>query len=357
MGDVNAVLAVRVIVLVLLISGLSFTARSQTGPPKGLLLVTNSGDKTLGIIDPTQARQVAVVPLQGSTGHTVAVSSDGKLAFVPIYGDSAVGLPGSDGSQISVVDVEKRLLLHTIMFGHPVRPYSAAIGPKDGLLYVTAELDDSVDVFDLHPKWLAPGPAASPESNRPSMIAAIPTGQSYSQNIAIGSDGHYGYVTGFDPGTIAVLDLSTRKLVATIPVARYLRGISISADGQQLFTSDPYEPAIAMVDLRTRTVVRWLTIAGPGYSSAPTPDGEQLLVAVPSANEVVAVDLSVMRMKRTIAVPASPREILIRPDGAMAYISCDFSAKVAVLDLKKWKLSLINVGHGPDGLAWDPEKR
>src|SRR5678809_262836 len=51
---------------------------------KGLLLVANKGDHTLGIIDPVAGRQIAVVPEDGNTGHEVAASPDGKRAFVPI---------------------------------------------------------------------------------------------------------------------------------------------------------------------------------------------------------------------------------------------------------------------------------
>jgi hypothetical protein len=60
----------------------------------GLLLVANKGDHTL---DPSAGHQVAAVQEVGITGHEVAVSPDGRLAYVPIYGDSGVGKPGTDG--------------------------------------------------------------------------------------------------------------------------------------------------------------------------------------------------------------------------------------------------------------------
>jgi len=52
---------------------------------------------TLGIIDPSAGHQGAAVQEVGVTGHEVAVSPDGRLAYVPIYGDSGVGKPGTDG--------------------------------------------------------------------------------------------------------------------------------------------------------------------------------------------------------------------------------------------------------------------
>jgi hypothetical protein len=58
----------------------------------GLLLVANKGDQTLGLIDSDAGRQIATVAEGGVTGHEVAASPDGKRAFVPIYGNSGVGM-------------------------------------------------------------------------------------------------------------------------------------------------------------------------------------------------------------------------------------------------------------------------
>src|SRR5215813_9650381 len=102
-----------------------------------LLLVANKSEHTLGIIDPDAGRQVATVEEGGVTGHEVAASPDGKRAFVPIYGDSGVGLPGSDGSTVAVIDLQQRKVTDTIHFGHGVRPHGAVFGPRDGLLYIT----------------------------------------------------------------------------------------------------------------------------------------------------------------------------------------------------------------------------
>jgi len=53
------------------------------------LLVDQKGDRRLAIVDPAREAVIASVPENGNTGHEVAASADGKLAFVPIYGNSA----------------------------------------------------------------------------------------------------------------------------------------------------------------------------------------------------------------------------------------------------------------------------
>src|ERR687898_847484 len=74
--------------------GQSPPGQSSTG---GTLLVANKTDRTLSVIDAAAGKAVRAVPEDGPTGHEVAASPDGKVAYVPIYGDSGVGRPGSDG--------------------------------------------------------------------------------------------------------------------------------------------------------------------------------------------------------------------------------------------------------------------
>jgi hypothetical protein len=51
------------------------------------------------------------------TGHEVTTSFDGKLAYVPIYGDSSVGDPGTDGRELVAIDVGSRKIVQRFYFG------------------------------------------------------------------------------------------------------------------------------------------------------------------------------------------------------------------------------------------------
>ena len=80
---------------------------------KGLLVVTNQKEHTVLVVDPDARRELAKVVV-GVNGHEVMVSKDGRFAYVPIYGNSGVGRPGTDGSTIDVVDLQARKLAATI---------------------------------------------------------------------------------------------------------------------------------------------------------------------------------------------------------------------------------------------------
>jgi YVTN family beta-propeller protein len=313
-------------------------AEPRTSASAGLLLVANKGNHTLAIIDPSKNLQIASVDEEGVTGHEVAASPDGKLAFVPIYGNSGVGHPGTDGSLVRVIDLVAHKIVGTVDLGKGVRPHCAVVGPRDGLVYITTELDNSVMVID--PRFLK-------------VLYSIPTGQPESHMLAISSDGRRGYTANVGPGTVSLLDLLEKKVLATISVAPHVQRISISRDDRFVFTSDQTKPQLAVIDTASNSVKTWVPLPGIGYGTAVTPDGKRLLVALIDVNKVAVVSIDSLKVERTFDVPRAPQEVLVRPDGGVAYVSCDASRKVAVLDLGEWNADkLIDAGPGADGLAW-----
>src|SRR5579863_873567 len=179
-------------------------ASPASSASRGVLLVANKGDRTLGIIDPDPGKQVATVAENGNTGHEVIASPDGRTAYVPIYGDSGVGKPGSDGSNLVVIDIASRKVIGNVNFGHGVRPHCPLFGPKDGMLYVTTEIDNSITIIDPH----------SLKIDR-----SLPTSRPESHMLALSHDGRYGYTTNVGSGTVSVLDMQARKPIDVIPVA------------------------------------------------------------------------------------------------------------------------------------------
>lgn len=315
-------------------------ATTAEAAPSGLLLVANKGDQSLGIIDPVEGVQVATVPEGGVTGHEVIASPDGKTAYVPIFGNSGVGKPGTDGTKIVVVDIPSRKVVGDIDFGHGVRPHCPMVGPKDGMLYVTTEIENSVSIID--PKTLK-------------VVGSIPTGQPESHMLTLSKDGTRAYTANVGPGTVSVLDLEARKPIATIAISGNTQRISLSPDDKLLFTSDQTAPRLAVIDTATNAIKQWVDLPGTGYGTAATPDGKWLVIPMPKINKVGVLNLETMTLDHTIDVPSTPQMALVRPDGKMAYVSCDIDGKVAAIRTSDWKVDkLIDAGDHADGLAWAP---
>ena len=164
----------------------------------GLLVVANSNDTQhrngegyLTLINPESAKIVGKIPDGGITAHEVLVSKDGRIAFAPIYGNANVGGVGTDGSTISVIDIQAAKQVGSIDFGRGVRPHFAVWGPN-GMIYVTTEIEQSVSIVDPKTK---------------TVVASIPTGKPESHNVAVSHDGRRAYTSNVNSGTVSVLDL------------------------------------------------------------------------------------------------------------------------------------------------------
>lgn len=305
----------------------------------GLLVVANQKEHTVLVVDPDERRELAKIVV-GVNGHEVMVSKDGRFAYVPIYGNSGVGRPGTDGSTIDVIDLRERKLAGTIDLGKPLRPDRAEWGP-DGLLYVTAELANAVDVVD-------------PTTRK--VIAEIPTGQKESHMLVISPDGRRGYTANVGAGSVSVLDLAKRSLITTIPVAKAVQRISMSPDGRRVFTHDQDASRIAVIDTATDKIVDWIAVPTPVYASEPAPDGRWLL-ALNRTDALYVIDLQSLKVARMLKISQGASEILIRPGGDVAYISGTGAGRIDVLNLHSRELEKpIDLTPGVDGLAWAAPK-
>src|SRR5262249_17263629 len=192
---------------------------------------------TVLVIDADSRRELSKIVV-GVNGHEVTVSKDSRFAYVPIYGNSGVGKPGTDGTTIDVIDLQQHKVTSTIDLGKPLRPHLAEFGPDD-LLYVTAELANVIDVVD-------------PATRK--VLAEIPTGQPESHMLVLSPDGRRAYTANVGAGTVSVLDLVNRKLITTIPVAKRVQRISMSTDGTRVFTHDQGSGRIAVIDTATNKI-------------------------------------------------------------------------------------------------------
>lgn len=327
----------------MLLLNVSLPHRILAQTPPGTLIAVNQADANISIVDLKTAKEVARVPEGAVAGHEVAASHDGKIAYVPIYGDSSVGDPGTDGRELLAIDLASHRIVGKFDFGHGVRPHCIVMNPRDGLLYVTTEIDRTVTIVD--PKTLK-------------IVGSIPTGQEQSHMLVLSHDGRFGYTANVGPGTVSVLDLKARKLLRVIKVSGEVQRISITPDDRTVFTADQTTPRLAAIDTITNSVKTWVSLPAVAYGTASTRDGRWLLVSLPKSSGVAIVDLHSLQVVRTIAVPQGPHTVLMAPDNLTAYVACMKSGYIAMINLSDWAVrGLIKVGNNADGIGWAPSQQ
>lgn len=322
--------------------GLSGSAASKAAKPQpsGVLLAANEKEGTLSIIDPVRNRRIAKIAEGGFAGHEVAASPDGRFAYVPIYGDGNAGTPGTDGQEVITLDLASQKVVGHYRFDHGVRPHAVVFNRRDGLLYVTSELDRTVSIID--PTTMT-------------RVGAIPTGQALSHMLVISHDGRFGYTSNIEPGSVSVLDMKARTLLDVVPVSAKAQRIAISADDRLIFTTDQTEPRIAVVDTTMRKVTSWIPLPAVGMGLTTTADGRWLLVAIEPTSQLAVVDLNTLLVVRTLQLPQYPHETVLSPDGNTAYVSCSVTGEVVAVDTHHWTVTgKVESGPFVDGLAWAP---
>jgi YVTN family beta-propeller protein len=317
------------------------TAVAQSTPAQCLLALSKS-DHTLAIVDPATLKVIAKMPV-GTDPHEVIASADGRTAYVSIYG-------GGSLHEIDVLDLVAQKPSTPV----DTRPF---LGPHGlifagGKVWFTAEGSKCVTRYD---------PATR------QFDWAMGTGQDRTHMLFVTGDEKTVYTTNVSSGTVSILTDTIIRAggppgapprhdwkQTVIPVSRGSEGFDVSPDGRQLWTASAGDGTIAVIDLATKTVVQKIDAGVRGANRLKfTPDGKSVLITSLSNGDLVIYDAATRKESHRVKIGNGAAGILIDPMGSRAFLGCTGDNYVAVVDLKTMKMTArIDVGGGPDGLAW-----
>ena len=89
--------------------------------------------------------------------------------------------------------------------------------------------------------------------------------------IALSPDARIAYVATGRGNTVAVVDLATRRQVASIPVGQRPWGIAITPDGKTLYTANGLSGDVSVIDTGTRRVVATIKAGAGAWGVAIQP--------------------------------------------------------------------------------------
>ena len=188
--------------------------------PTTLMAVVSKTLPGVTLYDAATDRQVCQVKMDVAP-HEAAFSRDGHILYVPVYSSANVGQPGPDGHTINFVRTSDCSIEWAMDTGEYKRPHFIETGPS-GLLYVTAELKQSILVVD--PK-------------QRTIVATIPTGSSFTHFFAMTHDEQRLFTSNVSDATLSVLDIPGRKLLATVNAGASSQRMTVSPDDRWFVTS------------------------------------------------------------------------------------------------------------------------
>ncbi len=304
-------------------------AEESTTP---LLLVLSKSGAALELVDPATMKIVGRVPV-GEDPHEVAVSADGRTAFVANYGKQ------QPGSTLSVVDLASRKEAKRVSLGALRRPHGIAVA--GGKVYFTAEVNRVVARYD-------------PQSDQVDWIMG--TGQGGTHMLALSPAEDRVYTANIESGTVSVLDRAAgpgAPGVRQVPAGKEPEAIAVSPDGREVWVGSRAGGAITVIDAAAEKVTATLPFQGVPIRLVFTPDGKRVLASDAAGGELVVLDAAARREVRRVPLGKVPVGLLAAPDGKRAYVALAAENRVAAVDLQSLTVSgTVETGPVPDGLAW-----
>lgn len=341
-------------VTILLYAAIGVVAQAR---PSRYLLALSKRNHTLAIVDPNTLQVIASAPV-GPDPHEVIASSDGKRAYVSIYG-------GGRYHALSVIDLVAHKALPDIDTGALNGPHGLAF--VGGKVWFTAEGAKAIASYD-------------PVSAKIDWIMG--TGQNRTHMLYVTPDEKQIYTTNVSSATVSILEKVTLPPMGpppgtrppqgappppqggnqprvdwnetVIPVGKGDEGFDVSPDGRELWTANAQDGTLSVIDLATRTVAATLDANTSSANRLKfTPDGKLVLISLLRDGDLVIYDAASRKEFKRVPIGHGAAGILMDRDGNRAFISCGPDNYVAVLDLKTLQVtSHVDVGGEPDGLAW-----
>ena len=335
--------------------------------PANALLVLEKAQNTLVIVDPESLQIVARVPV-GNDPHEVAVSDDGRTAYISNYGGGAGGY-----NTIAVVDLAAQKALTPIDLGALRAPHGLTFA--GGKLYFTAEGSKVVGRYD-------------PSTQKIDWVMG--TGQNRTHMVLVSKDLKTVFTSNVSSATISVISQTAPGQggpgrgpgpppggrgpgpggpppagrgpggrgapdwnITDIPVGRGSEGFDLTPDGKELWVANAQDATISIIDVAEKRVVETIPSTAAANRLKITPNGKYVFVSDMNGTNLLVINAATRKEYSRIVLPASSEGLLVQPDNKRAYTTMNTHDAVAVIDLSTMTfIDEVKTGKGPDGLAW-----
>ena len=244
------------------------------------------------------------------------ISFKGSISTVPIKwinDNPAIGLSASGSGDISSF----KLLNNTTL---PIKARIKAFSDiKNGeYAYINNYNSGTVSVVDLKTKMI---------------IANVATGVN-PFGIIISADKSKVYVSNYNGAsisTVSVISTASNTVIKQIPSGAGPRLFTMNSTGSKLFLTN-YNKEIHVIDAVNDVIERKIPINADIFGIGVSPDDSKLYVGGEN-NEVKVISTATGTLLKTITVDGYARSIRIDPTRNRAYVSTSYGSKISVIDL------------------------
>ncbi|MEX3970696.1 cytochrome D1 domain-containing protein [Paraburkholderia caribensis] len=289
------------------------------------VIVLNSGDASVSLIDEVSQKVVDTIPVGKEPHHLMATPDNQSLIVANSVGNNLVFLdPRSGKVQRWLSDIED--------------PYQLGFS-NDRKWFVTNGLRlDRVDIYHYDGKDFSLAKRVP--------LSAMPSHMTFT------SDSKIVFVTLQESGEVAAIDLATQSVLWKMPVGRAPAGLWLTSGDKYLLVGMTGADYVAVVDWRVRKVAKTIHTDKGAHNFRSLADGQHVLVTNRVGNTISILDQNTLMNVGTITgLLPGPDDMELTPDRRYLWVTFRFTRYVGVIDMKTLKLvNTIKVGKSPHGI-------
>lgn len=309
--------------------------------PKRLMMVVSKKLPGMAIYNADTQQLVCRAKVGVLSPHEGALSPDGRYAYVPVYGSSGVGQPGTDEHKLHIFRTSDCKEVGVLDTGDNKRPHSIEVG-KSGTIYLTTEISKSIVLID-------------PKQRR--IVAKIPTDSPTTHMLAVTPDEKTVYTANVQSKTVSVLDVPGRKLAKVIQTEAEPQRMALSPNQRWFVTNLGPVHKIAFYRQSDNQIDFTIPIDGIPFVSKFSSDGKYLYNAGMEQGKIRVWKVDVAQRK----VLATTSEELGKAIGSLevnpftgnVFLSSSDLNKISEIDSTTWKVAKqLSTDQTPDCMVF-----
>ncbi|WP_087126680.1 cytochrome D1 domain-containing protein [Caballeronia sp. LZ029] len=308
-----------------MLGALAVTALANTPVQAENVIVLNSADASVSLIDQASQKVVDTFPVGKEPHHLMATPDNQSLIVANSVGNNLVFLdPKTGKAQKWVPDIED--------------PYQLGFS-YDRKWFVTNGLRlDRVDIYHYDGKNV-------------SLAKRVPLAKMPSHMI-FSADSKIVFVTLQESGEVAAIDLATQTVLWKMPVGKAPAGLWLTPGDKYLLIGMTGADYVAVIDWRARKIVKTIHTDRGAHNFRSLADGQHVLVTNRVGNTISILDQNTLTNVGTITgLLPGPDDMELTPDRQYLWVTFRFTRYVGVIDMKTLKLvNTIKVGKSPHGI-------
>ena len=316
----STALAATTGLLIVLLTGLFSPAAHANN-----VIVLNSGEATLSLIDETTHQVVGTVPTGKEPHHLMATPDNSSLIVANSVSNNLMLVDPKTGKvQRWVENIED--------------PYQIGFSPDKKWVVTTGLRLDRLDIYhyDGHDMTLA----------KRLPLAVMPS------HMAFSNDSKTVFVTLQVSGELAAVDLATQQVKWKMKVGKVPAGLWMTPGDKYLLIGMTGADYVAVLDWRNQKIVKTIQTGNGAHNFRSLADGKHVAVSNRVASTISIIDEDTLTNVGDITgLMPGPDDMELSADKRYLWVTFRFAKHIGIIDLTTRKLiQTIAVGRSPHGI-------